>query len=72
MQTPNRTENKTEIRAKRYLSLINDLSTARCEQFVDSLSHAERIELRQYLELFGCQKLIRSLYYDYASQSWIE
>jgi len=39
--------------------------------FVDSLSHPERIVLRESLEK-SKTKLIRTLYFDYKKQVWIE
>lgn len=41
-------------------------------QFVETLTHAERIAVRDILESVHCSKLIRNLYYDYKQQLWIE
>lgn len=39
---------------------------------IDKLSHAERIRLRTELENAGERRLLRSLFYDYSNQVWIE
>lgn len=38
---------------------------------VETLTHAQRIELRTVLEETGCKQLVRNLYYDYQKQVWI-
>jgi hypothetical protein len=52
-----------------YLSLLNDFD--KLSDYVDSLSHADRIELRESLVSVECDKLARSLFYDYDKQCWI-
>lgn len=39
---------------------------------VDSLSHKERVQLRAALVDAGETRLLRNLYYDYKTQTWID
>lgn len=60
------------MNAKMYLELIKSDSNADAvSDIIDSMSHAERIELRSALESEGCQQLMRNLYFDYEAQVWI-
>lgn len=59
--------------AKEYLRLAmgtEDEQQALSDK-IDTLSHAERIELRTKLEASGCRMLARNLYFDYELQMWI-
>lgn len=51
-----------------YLSLVNDFNAL--SDFVDSLTQAQKIELREALEAEKCDKLIMPLYYDYENQCY--
>lgn len=55
-----------------YLKYLETASHDELSDWVDTLTHGERIELRQELEKDGCKQLIRSLYFDYDKQVWIE
>jgi hypothetical protein len=54
-----------------YLATLN-LNVAATVVFVETLSDAERVELRKELERIGCQKIVRNLYFNYVTQKWIE
>jgi hypothetical protein len=54
---------------EQYLNLLGDFN--KLSDWIDSLSHEQRIELRNELEVAGCNKLARNLYYDYDKQCWI-
>ena len=49
----------------------NDETEDILSNFVDTLSHAQRIELRIELEYHNIPTL-RNLYYDYGRQEWIK
>jgi hypothetical protein len=53
-----------------YNALIGDINAL--SDWVDTLSHAGRKELREALVACGSQYLIKPLYYDYAKQCWID
>jgi hypothetical protein len=55
-----------------YLRLMNEGQDNQLSDLIDSMPHAERIELREELEKEGCNKLARNLYYDYDKQTWIK
>jgi hypothetical protein len=60
--------NKGEKMKEKYLSLTNDFDSL--NDFVDSLSQAQKIELREALEAEKSDKLIMPLYYDYENQRY--
>jgi hypothetical protein len=39
---------------------------------IESMTHSERVELRNELTKIGENRQLRSLYYDYAKQVWID
>lgn len=39
---------------------------------IDELDHADRIEIRVKLQAAGCDIMPRNLWYDYATQTWID
>lgn len=53
---------------EKYLSLVDDFNAL--NDFVDSLSQAQKIELREALEAVKSDKLIMPLYYDYENQCY--
>lgn len=53
---------------EQYLSLLNDFNAL--SDFVDSLTQAQKIELRETLEAEKSDKLIKPLYYDYDKQCY--
>ena len=57
--------------AKLYIALAETTNAKYVADAVDTLTHAERIELRTALEAMGYQKLVKNLYYDYDKQCWI-
>jgi hypothetical protein len=54
---------------EKYLNLLGDFN--KLSDWIDSLSHEQRIELRKELETAKCDKIARNLYYDYDKQCWI-
>jgi hypothetical protein len=60
--------NKGEKMKEKYLSLTNDFDSL--NDFVDSLTQAQKIELREALEAEKSDKLIMPLYYDYENQRY--
>jgi hypothetical protein len=53
---------------EQYLNLVNDFNSL--NDFVDSLTQAQKIELREALEAEKSDKLIMPLYYDYENQKY--
>jgi hypothetical protein len=53
---------------EKYLSLTNDFNAL--NDFVDELTQAQKIELREALEAEGSDKLIMPLFYDYEKQCY--
>jgi len=64
------TENKLD-HIGTYKVFVDSNDINRLSDFVDTLSHPERIVLRESLEKTKT-KLIRTLYFDYQKQVWIE
>jgi hypothetical protein len=60
--------NKGEKMKEKYLSLTNDFDSL--NDFVDGLTQAQKIELREALEAEKSDKLIMPLYYDYENQRY--
>lgn len=60
------------MNAEQYMKLAETIDAGQLADLVETLTHAERVQLRAELEAAGCTKLIRSLYYDYKTQTWIE
>jgi hypothetical protein len=53
---------------EKYLSLTNDFNVL--NDYVDGLTQAQKIELREALEAEGSDKLIMPLFYDYEKQCY--
>ena len=63
----------TKISATEYIRLVQDSRNFDyLYDIVNELTHSERLYLRQKLTDLGCNKHIRSLYYDYDKQVWIK
>ena len=55
-----------------YISLIEQAKVNELNKIIRALSYDNIIKLRLSLEALGYTRLIRSMYYDYDKQAWIE
>ena len=52
---------------------MNKLKSDKVEEMIKTMTHAQIVELRNKLKMYGnVNYLLRSLYYDYDKQCWIE
>ena len=52
---------------------MNNLNETEFIDYVDTLTDAQRVKLRKELETQGNKRyLLRSLYYNYETQNWID